>query len=72
MRYQKIPHRLLLYSVHTCQRILEDADLGRCKGEYNEQRGNQAEQGNGTLRFFASGSTIVELSRFVDIGNRGR
>lgn len=52
------------------QRILKKVDFRCCKGEYDEQNGNQAEQGDRRLGIFTSGRATVKPTRFVDISNR--
>ena len=65
-------HRLFLYAIGSCQRILEDSDFRCQKGEYNEEQGNGAKKQNSPFWRSAEKSVFVEKPRLVDINNCGR
>lgn len=72
MRFLLIPHRLILYSVSSCQRVLEYSKLRGQKGKYNEEQGDRPDSRDSEPWGSAGRFAKVEQPCLVDIRRRGR
>ena len=62
-----LPHRFILYSIASCERVTEDAQLGGGEGEYDKKGGDHCKGYDRRFRGATGRFIFVELFGFIEV-----